>query len=65
MVPAFVLILAIWLNADNPAVARQPHDTLESCLAAASVFLKQEPEDFGAKAISAACVKQGKPGDPA
>lgn len=65
MAPAFVLILLLWIDPANPAVARQPQETLEACMAAATLFLRQEPEDFGAKAISATCVKQGKPGDPA
>lgn len=65
--PAFLLILAIIFPGDQPpAIARQPMTSAAECLKAAEQFLGQDPKEFGAMALSAACAKRvGAAGDPA
>lgn len=65
--PGFMLIIAILFSGNQePAIARQPMADLPACLKAAELFLGQDPKDFGAKALSAACLKRaGAEGDPA
>ena len=65
--PGFMLILAIIFSGDQqPAIARQPMTSVSECLKAAELFLGQDPKDFGAEALSAACAKRaGADGDPA
>lgn len=65
--PAFLLVLAIIFPGDEaPAIARQPMASVQECLKAAELFLGQDPKDFGAVALSAACAKRaGADGDPA
>lgn len=62
----FLLVIGILLSNGEPRTATQPMASLEACFESAKEFLSQDPEDFGAKALSAACLKAaGAKGDPA
>lgn len=64
--PAFLLVLGIIFAGDRPpAIARQPMASVAECLKAADLFLSQDPKEFGAEALSAACAKRAGAEDPA